>query len=168
MSQSAIIMSGLHRLSALLSRSIRAILGSILLFASLLLFANVVLRYLFLSPIFWAEELARYLMVWLIFLGAGELAGKEGHISVNLVTHLLSARQNRTLSRCVHLLCCCFCLVLSWYSWQHALRIRGAHQVTAAMGAPMWLAYLAIPAGSLLMSVKYGVQAVTDVERHRP
>jgi TRAP-type C4-dicarboxylate transport system permease small subunit len=45
----------------------------------------VLLRYVFLHPIFWADELARYLMVWMIFLGAGKVAGNEGHVSVTIL-----------------------------------------------------------------------------------
>lgn len=142
-------------LNSILSRVIRVTLGCIILFSSILLFINILMRYLFLSPIFWAEELTRYLMVWLIFLGAGELAGAEGHISVNVITRFLSPRSNVLLTRLVNLFCFLFCAALTYYSWHHAMRVHSAHQVTAALGLPMWWAYLAIPCGSSLMALRY-------------
>jgi C4-dicarboxylate transporter DctQ subunit len=157
-------MRKLHIFNKLISRLIRTVLGSLLLFASLLLFTNVILRYLFLSPIFWAEELARYLMVWLIFLGAGELAGGEGHISVNIVPNRLGKRAELVTYRLVQLLCLVFCASLTLYSWEHTMRIRSAHQLMAALELPMWWAYLAIPVGSALMTVRYGSQLVASRE----
>ncbi len=148
-------MPAIRTLNNVLSFCIKTVLGSIMLFASLLLFTNVVMRYVFLEPIFWAEELARYLMVWLIFLGAGEVAGAEGHISVNIITRFLGPRGNKVLSRLVKLLCAIFCVVLAYYSWRHTMRVRSAHQVTAALDFPMWWAYLSIPVGSGLMAVQY-------------
>ncbi len=143
-------------LNSILSRIIRVFLGSVILLSSMLLFINVAMRYLFLSPIFWAEELTRYLMVWLIFIGAGALAGgAEGHISVNIITRILSPRGNVLLTGLVSLICVLFCATLTYYSWHHAMRIRSAHQVTAALGLPMWWAYFAVPCGSFFMTLRY-------------
>ena len=40
-----------------------------LLLTALVLFANVVLRYVFSASTSWAEELIRYLMIWITFIG---------------------------------------------------------------------------------------------------
>lgn len=147
-----------HFISIAFARTTRGVLGAIILFSSLLLFTNVVMRYVFLKPIFWAEELASYLMAWLIFLGAAAVAGGEGHISVNIVTRFLGPRGNRTLAILVNLFCMLFCLALAYYSWKHTMRVRGALQVTAAMALPMWWAYLALPVGSGLMALRYAAR----------
>jgi C4-dicarboxylate transporter DctQ subunit len=157
-------MSSIHTLSTILSACIKSILGSIMIFASLLLFINVIMRYIFLAPIFWAEELARYLMVWLIFLGASEVAGAEGHISVNILTKFLGPGGTTFMRRLVSILCCIFCVILTYYSWRHTMRVRSAHQITAALDLPMWWAYLAIPAGSALMALRYALELFRDKE----
>ncbi|WP_419779908.1 TRAP transporter small permease [Maridesulfovibrio sp.] len=151
-------MSLIHTADNVLSFIIKSMLGSIILFASVLLFTNVVMRYLFLAPIFWAEELARYLMVWLIFLGASQVAGVEGHISVNIITRILGTRGNLYLSKLGNLFSLIFCVALTYYSWKHTMRVCNAQQVTAALDLPMWWAYLAVPAGSALMSLRYAFQ----------
>ena len=50
---------------------------------AVIIFANVVLRYSTSQSIEWAEEVARYLMVWLTFLGAGPVLRYGGHIAVD-------------------------------------------------------------------------------------
>jgi TRAP-type C4-dicarboxylate transport system permease small subunit len=53
---------------------------------------QVVTRYAFSSPLSWTEELARFLMVWLTFLGAGYVMSRRLHISVDLLVARLSKR----------------------------------------------------------------------------
>lgn len=53
-------------------------------------FINVVLRYAFNSGLTWSSELATYLFVWVIFLGAILAAKDDIHIKVDLLTNRLS------------------------------------------------------------------------------
>jgi TRAP-type C4-dicarboxylate transport system permease small subunit len=61
-----------------------------LAFMAILVFGNVVLRYLFNSGITWSEEMSRFLFVWLTFLGAiGALKDNE-HLGVDMFVKQLS------------------------------------------------------------------------------
>jgi TRAP-type C4-dicarboxylate transport system permease small subunit len=57
-----------------------------------LVFLNAVLRYLFDSGITWSEEMARYLFVWLVFLGAIVALKERGHIIVDLLVANVSKK----------------------------------------------------------------------------
>lgn len=50
---------------------------------SVIVFVNVMLRYLTSESIVWAEEVARYLMIWLTFLGIGPVMRIGGHIAID-------------------------------------------------------------------------------------
>ncbi len=133
----------------------KAFLAGIIIFTSLLLFVNVVLRYLFLMPLFWAEELVRYLMVWLVFIGASQVTSWGGHIAVDILPRFLSKRGNLILAFAVNMVCVAFCIALAYYSFEQMLRVKNAHQLSPAMELPMWLAYAAIPIGTLMMLIRY-------------
>ena len=49
---------------------------------SVIIFVNVALRYLTNQSLEWAEEVARHMMIWLTFLGAGPVLRYGGHIAV--------------------------------------------------------------------------------------
>lgn len=49
-----------------------------------LVFLNVVLRYGFDSGITWSEEMARFLFVWIVFLGAIVAYKEKAHLGVDL------------------------------------------------------------------------------------
>lgn len=128
--------------------------GGALAFATLLLFVNVVLRYVFLAPISWAEELTLYVMVWIVFIGSSVAIRTRGHIAIDLLPLVLSPVGRQRLAIAVAAVILVFLAVFFYYSGQHTLRVRVSGQVTPVMQAPMWLAYLAMPAGSALMFLR--------------
>jgi C4-dicarboxylate transporter DctQ subunit len=116
-------------------------------------------------PIPWAEEIALYLCVWLVFIGGSIAVRERGHIAIDLIPHLLSPIGRVRLARAVAVIMFIFFAVFFWYSLQHVLRVKATGQVTPMMQAPMWFAYLAMPVGSLLMAIRtiqIFVQASTD------
>jgi TRAP-type transport system small permease protein len=50
---------------------------------ALIIFANVGLRYLTSQSIEWAEEVARHLMIWVTFVGAGLVYRYGGHVAID-------------------------------------------------------------------------------------
>jgi TRAP-type transport system small permease protein len=50
-----------------------------------IVFGNVVLRYLFNSGITWSDEMARYLFIWLVLLGSITVLKDGGHLGVEMV-----------------------------------------------------------------------------------
>ena len=56
---------------------------------SVLTITQVFLRYVANSPLFWSEELTRYLIVWLTFLGASLGIRHRGHIAIELIYRYL-------------------------------------------------------------------------------
>src|SRR5690606_3491469 len=62
---------------------------------SLIVFANVTLRYLTNFSITWSEEVARYLMIWMTFLGAGLTLRYGGHVAITNLQELLPMRLQR-------------------------------------------------------------------------
>lgn len=53
------------------------------------IFAQVVTRYVFKMPLTWSEEIARYMFIWLIFLGSAIAVGKKSHIIIDIaITHI--------------------------------------------------------------------------------
>jgi len=57
------------------------ILGAILLFIMLVLVSvQVITRYIFNNPISWTEEMARFILVWITFIGAAISLKQNQHV----------------------------------------------------------------------------------------
>jgi TRAP-type C4-dicarboxylate transport system permease small subunit len=57
--------------------------------------AQVLWRYVFNDPIYWSEELARYLFVWLTFLAASMAFRDHKHMAVDLIQPFLPPAARR-------------------------------------------------------------------------
>lgn len=120
---------------------------------SLLVFANVVTRYAFGFSINWAEEQARFAMIWVTFLAAG-LAMREGrHVAIEFVQGLLPRRGAIALRAVVALVVLVFLAVLTWLGVEIAQ--FAWRQRTPVLGWPQGAMYLAIPIGSVLFAIHF-------------
>ncbi len=73
-------------------------LGQIILLVIIVLTAvQVVLRFVFLAPLTWPEELSAILLIWLTFVGAVALTRRNDHIRVELVEEFAGPRIARWL-----------------------------------------------------------------------
>lgn len=63
----------------------RLLSGVLLVSIFVLIIFQVFTRYVLNMPLSWSEELARLLVVWLTFIGAGFVASRNAHIAVDLL-----------------------------------------------------------------------------------
>lgn len=129
----------------------RVLLMLLLGLMAVLVFANVVLRYTSGDSIVWAEELSRYLMIWLTYLGAGLVLRFGGHLAIDNLQDVVPGRTGRMLRLLIVLCVAGFALAMTWlgaaYIW------RAWAQTTPVMELPFGLVYSALPAGFLFMLI---------------
>jgi TRAP-type C4-dicarboxylate transport system permease small subunit len=129
----------------------RWLLIAMLLAMSCIVFANVALRYTTGESLVWGEEISRYLMIWVTFLGAGLVLRFGGHVAVDN----LHAAARPALGRAIRALIVAgigaFCLAMVYFSSQYVWATR--FQTTPATGISFSWIYLALPAGFALLFV---------------
>lgn len=128
---------------------------ALLVVMCVIIFAATVARFTQLFVIDWAEELARYCMIWAVFLGIGIAAARGQHFSVEA----LSLFCPRKVLNVIQIICAGivvifagFCVV---YGGEVLVWQMKAEQITASLHWPMWMMYLSIPVGMVLMAVCY-------------
>ena len=113
---------------------------------AVLVFVNVITRYLMNYSIIWVEELTQYEMIWVAYLGAG-LAFREGrHVAVETFQDVLPTMPRR---------------ILRWLIWFAMVVFLGTltvlgfmivaftwNQETPVLNVPAGLPYLAVPMGA--------------------
>jgi TRAP-type C4-dicarboxylate transport system permease small subunit len=103
----------------------------------------------------WTEELARYLMVWTVFIGAAIGAKLGAHVGVEAFITLLPPRITRQCLLLSGIISALFSLFLVWYGLEVVQRIIDAGQVSPALEVPMFYVYAILPVGALLMSIHF-------------
>ena len=122
-----------------------ALLGAM----SVIIFTNVALRYLTDQSIEWAEEVARHMMIWLTFLGAGPVLRYGGHIAVDNLQDSVPPRVAVALRVLIALLMTGFFVFMVW--WGILYMQRAQFQTTAATQISFAWIYAAMPVGGVLL-----------------
>jgi TRAP-type C4-dicarboxylate transport system permease small subunit len=124
---------------------------------AVLVFTNVVTRYTLGVSIVWVEELTRYMMVWVGFLGSGLVLRLGAHIAVETFQDMLPAPAARALRWAIVALLGVTFAAMTWLG----LRYVGFawEQQTPILQWGMGYVYLAIPIGSALMLVHLALVA---------
>ena len=119
--------------------------------ATLMLFINVVLRYVFDTGLFWVLELVQYLFAWVVLIGAAH-GVKEG---IHLGIDILLARMPPAMRRAAVLLavasCIVFVSIVDYQSFVYIIKIYQWGDLTEDLQIPQWIPYTAIPVGLSLM-----------------
>lgn len=145
----------MRKLEFMVSRSEEIIIGVLLLTASVILFANVFARYALNLGIPWAEELVRYEIIWMVFLG-GSVAARQGlHIGVDIIVKFAPPAMRRAVVLMINAIAIAFCVFIVYFGTELVMLTRMFGQVTPALQIPMWLVQLAIPVGSALMGIRF-------------
>ncbi|MEM2927095.1 MAG: TRAP transporter small permease [Candidatus Bathyarchaeia archaeon] len=116
-----------------------------------LIFSQVVFRYLFNRPLAWTEELSRHFMIWAAFLGAAVAYRKKAHIGVEFLVAKLRKPWQQWVERFVHLSCIGFASFITIYG--SFVVKKTMSQLSSALGIPMGFIYASIPVGATLLVI---------------
>lgn len=109
-------------------------------------------RYVLNDSAAWTEEIARYLLIGTVFVGASIGVARNNHIQVDLLYRYLPAGLSRWLSRAVDLLRLAFFAAMSWYTVQMMGKM-GNYQMTI-IDLPMNIVYGVCLFGFVAMTLR--------------
>jgi TRAP-type C4-dicarboxylate transport system permease small subunit len=118
---------------------------------TIMIFLQVVFRYLLKAPLSFSEELARYMFIWSVAMGAALALRKGKHIGVEAFVQWLPVRFRDQVKIAGSLLNLLFFGLLIWYGFV----MVGAtmDQLSPALLLPMGYVYLAIPSSGIVLFV---------------
>lgn len=112
---------------------------------------QVFMRYVMNDPLRWTEEVARLLLVWAVFLGAGAATKHNAHIRVDFAIDHLGDRALKAIELGQHVIVGAIGAVMVFYGWQFFEQTGG--DTSTSLGYQRNLFYLPIPVGGALILV---------------
>jgi C4-dicarboxylate transporter, DctQ subunit len=150
-----------------LERTLVGLLGAIAMIVGIV---QVTGRYFFPAyAISWAEEVIVYLIVWGVMIISSQLVRSDGHVRPDLVLRLVGPGGQRWLEAFNCLVALIFCIGMAWYGFNIAYSswLLDEHSSTD-LSFPMWIYYSALPAGGVLMTVRYAIRLYRYLFRFDP
>lgn len=115
------------------------IIATLLVFMTLLVFLDVVMRFGFGTGFLWTQELTLYASAWFVLFGISYGLKVGAHIGVDAVLKLVSPKAQRILSAIAAFLCICYCGLFIYGSWQFLNKIYMIGISVEDLRFPMWL-----------------------------
>ena len=145
-----------------LCRLAEAIAIVALIAASALIMLQIVAREVFVAGVSWADELARYAGLTVIFMGVPALLARDEHVKVDMFLNMMRPRARHFVSVTNDLLMVVFGAMFLVAGWQFMQ--RAARFATPALGMPNLIFYLPAIIGMtlmLLVAIDRAVAALT-------
>jgi TRAP-type transport system small permease protein len=124
---------------------------------------GVFFRYVMQAPFMWTEEVARYLMLWLGFLGIQLAMRRKVHVSIEVLTTFLPPKIIKFKNVIVNLLIAFFLLIILKESWLMTNRTIMMGQV---LNISMFWAYISLPIGIFLALLQLIINTIKDIYSH--
>ncbi len=128
--------------------------GLLMTAITLVVFLQVISRYILAYPLDWPEELARILFVWVALLGAVLALRRTAHFSIEALTTLLPARIRCWVSVLLRLALLGFLILVTYLGIDATIRVRD--QLSSAMEISMSFGYASVPVSFALMALEMG------------
>jgi TRAP-type C4-dicarboxylate transport system permease small subunit len=149
----------MKRLTSWYFKALEVVMVVCLAAMCVMVFGNVVLRHFFNSGLNIAEELSRFMFIWLTFLGAIVAMRDGGHLGVDILVRHLSGRPRFVAVLLGQVLVLMSCGVLLWgLLMQHDLNVANMGLVT---GISMSIVYSA----AYLCAASIGLLTVVNIAR---
>lgn len=132
----------------------RIVVGLGLLFTTAIIFVNVVARS-FGNSFVWAEELSRYVLIWITFVGASMCVRNGSHVTMDVVFNRFPPKLKKKLFLLINIFGVVMSLLLTNYGMQIVLKIYSRGQISPTIGLPMYWVYLGVPVGAILMAKNF-------------
>lgn len=117
---------------------------------------QIVQRNLFGTAFVWSDELLRILVLWLALAGAVAASRDDKHISIDILSRILSEKNRLLLRLVLDLFTTVVCSLLAWHSARFVL-VEKEFGATLLGGLPAWPFQVIIPIAFLLIAWRYGV-----------
>jgi len=118
-------------------------------------FYQVFMRYLFSYSPEWTEEIVVYVIIWAVFIVASTLTKERGHVGATFIVEKLSTPTRRIIEIINCILSMTFCFLICWWGYQivNVAYVTDERSLTS-LRYPMWIWYLAVPAGTTLIFLR--------------
>lgn len=144
----------LSRLSAVVAE-----IGLVLLL--LLVFHEVIVRYLLDKPTLYSVEISEYLLIIVAFMAAGWVLQEDRHVSMHSFVRMLPTSLQQVCAIVTSTIILLFCIVLVWQGAEASVvAFKGNYHSSSLLNVPMWMPYAVIPIGSFVLALQAVVRIV--------
>ena len=122
---------------------------------AVLVFVNVIARYVFGDSLAVSDELSTYLFVLMSFMGTAIAARRKAHLGLSIITDRVSPRARMIINEVMYAISALFCLLIVIFGVQMVISQYQMGQETATMQWPEWIYGSFVPIGAAFAMIAF-------------
>ena len=131
---------------------------------SVLVFINVIARFVFNHSLAFSDEISTYLFVLMSFMGTAIAARRGAHLGLSIVTDRVSPKARTMIGMVMYGVSALFCLLIVIFGIQMVVSQYQLGQESAAMQWPEWIYGSFVPIGAAFAMLAF-LQGVFDMAK---
>ena len=152
----------MEKLSAVLDKITLTTASILLVVIAVIVNWGVFCRYVLFAPLPWSEQIPKYAMVWMGFLGASLGISRNRHIGFDILVVRLPSVIRKLIIIAGRILVLFFLAMMTIYGVTFALAV-GFSSNAPMLPIPMFYLFLAVPVGGVFMILQATIKLVMDV-----
>ena len=132
-----------------------------------IMMSQVVMRYFFSAPIFWAEEISVQMLVFATLFGLSLLVHHGMLVSIDFLPRALSGRSRHALLAVLGGVMLALLAFVAWLGWEWIARPDVRLELGATTQLPRWYNYTVLPLALTVMAWHQFVAIVREVRALR-
>lgn len=140
----------------------RILIGFLLLIIVAITIVQVFYRFAFNSPLTWSDELARFLFIWMVFIGAAIVSYDDKHLGVEILQEKMS-HKTKFITSLIMRVVILFALIVTAFSSVELVQIAHS-QSSGALEIPYSYWRVSATVGSVLMVIATISRSIIDIK----
>ena len=132
----------------------KVICVALLALMSIIIVVQVFFRYVLQNSLQWSEEIARYMFIWLIYIGISYGVKLDKHIAVDAVYSFLPKKVKPYYALIGYIIFFVFAIIVVYYGVLVTANIAGSGQISNGARVPMQYVYVAPVVGMILTIIR--------------
>lgn len=133
----------------------------------LVIFLQVIMRYFLGDSLRWSEELARYLFIWMIYIGVSSAVKYQKHIAVDALANAFKEKGQIILNIVANFLFLAFAVTMTFIGYDLTMTMVDRGQTAPTLPISMSLVYAAGPVGMGLTSIRILQHLISQFKKMR-
>lgn len=155
--------SRLENISRVMDKILSYVVAFLLVVMSAIVFGNVICRYFLEASLAWYEEVSRFLLIWIVFLGAVIALIKGDHLGIDVLLQVLPPKVRRVVVVLTDLLVLAALAVMFQGAWRMAISSLESGWVASSVPIPYGWVYMVGPVSAALMFLQTMIKTTGDL-----
>ena len=152
----------MEKLSAFVDKITLTTASILLVLIAIIVNWGVFCRYVLFAPLPWSEQIPKYAMIWMGFLGASVGISKNRHIGFDILVTRLPLLIRKSIVIAGRIIILFFLVMMTVYGVSFAFAV-GFSSNAPMLPIPMFYLFLAVPIGGVFMTLQATIRLVLDV-----